>query len=334
MIEPCVSIIVVNYNGKRFLNRCLSSLLRADYSNFEVIVVDNGSSDGSLSAANKVFAHDCRLKIIKNDANVGIAEANNIGLGHAQGKYVVFLNNDTVVDTGWISELIKVMESDVSIVAAQSKLLLMDHPTRYDCAGGFIDYNGDTYARGYFARDTGQYEKIEEIFTCKSAAMIIRRDALHRIGLMDSTYFFYYDDTDFCWRIWLAGYKVVYVPFSVVYHKGGGSTPKELSKQFFLQIYLLNRNRIMTLVKNYALRNLIRYLTPWLIKEIGRIVFAGLRGYRRSNTLYSVASAKAILWNLTNLPDIWKKRLYVQRIVRRLPDSQVLPKMKLKDVEC
>jgi hypothetical protein len=127
--EPLVSVIIVNYNGKNFLNQCLSSVLKTNYPDFEVILVDNGSSDGSLRAVNEVFAHDRRLRIVKNDANVGIAEANNIGLGHAQGKYLVLLNNDMVVDTEWISELIKVMESDVSIAAAQSKLLLMDHPT-------------------------------------------------------------------------------------------------------------------------------------------------------------------------------------------------------------
>jgi hypothetical protein len=265
--------------------------------------------------------------------NVGFAEATNIGLGYARGRYVLLLNNDTMVHAEWLNELVKVMESDVSIAAAQSKLLLMDHPTLFDCAGGFLSYSGGTYARGQFARDTGQYEKTEEIFTCKGAAMIIRRDALRKVGLLDSSYFFYYEETDLCWRIWLAGYTVVYVPSSVVYHKGGGSIPKEISQQVFFQVYLLNRNRIMTLLKNYEIRNLLSYLMPWLLFEIRKIVFAGLRGYRRSNMLYSLASAKAILWNLENLRNTWKKRLYVQKIVRRVPDSKVMSKMKLKDVD-
>jgi len=330
MREPLVSVIVVNYNGKTFLNRCLGSLLKTEYSSFIVILVDNGSSDGSPDLANDEFGHDPKLKIVKNAANLGFAEANNIGMRHAKGKYVVLLNNDTIVDKKWLSELTKVMENDISIAAAQSKLLLMDRPMLYDCAGGFLDHSGGTYARGHFTRDTGQYEKTEEIFTCKGAAMILRRDALRKVGLFDSTYFFYYEETDLCWRIWLAGYKVVFVPTSVIYHKGGASVPKEPSQQIFFQVYLLNRNRIMTLLKNYEIRNLFAYLTPWLLLEARIIMSAGLRGYRRSNMLYSLASSKAILWNLRNLRSIWKKRLYVQRIVRKLPDSEVIPKMAVK----
>ena len=331
MKEPLVSIVIVHYNGKDFLNRCLNSVLKTNYSRFEVILVDNGSSDGSLEAVNEVFVYDRRLKIVKNDANVGVAKANNIGIGHAKGKYVVLLNDDTVVETQWISELVRVMENDVSIAAAQSKLLLMDHPTLYDCAGLFLDYDGRTHGRGDSTRDIGQYDKVEEIFTSKSAAMIIRKDVLRKIGLIDSTYFLYYDETDLCWRFWLAGYKVVYVPSSVVYHKGGGTVQKEISKQVFFQVYLFNRNRITTLLKNYEIRNLIRYLVPWLTFEIGGIMFEGLKGYRRSSILSSLARAEAILWNLRNLRSTWRKRLYVQKIVRRVPDSEVMRKMKLRD---
>jgi hypothetical protein len=301
-----------------------------DYPNFEVILVDNASSDGSPDFANDEFGHCLRLKIIENTANLGFAEANNIGVRHTHGKYVALLNNDTVVDKTWLTELTKVMENDVSIGAAQSKLLLMDQPTRYDCAGGFLNYNGETYARGRFFTDKGQYEKVEEIFTCKGAAMILRRDVLRKVGLFDPTYFFYYEETDLCWRIWLAGYKVVYVPSSVVYHKGEGSVPKETSQQIFFQVYLFNRNRITTLLKNYEIQNLFAHLMPWLLLEARNIVSAGLRGYRRSKALYSLASSKAILWNLENLSNIWKKRLYVQKNVRRVRDSEVMPRMVFK----
>lgn len=331
--EPLVSVIVVNYNGKDFLDRCLSSLLMTDYSNFEVILVDNGSSDGNLDFVKDKFGHNPRLKTIKNTVNLGFAEANNIGIRHAQGKYVVLLNNDTVVAKRWLTELVKVMENDIRIAAAQSKLLLMDHPTRYDCAGGFLDHSGGTYARGQFALDTGQYEKIEEIFACKGAAMILRRGVLRTVGLLDSAYFFYYEETDLCWRIWLAAYKVVFVPSSVVYHKGGGSIPKGTSQQIYFQVYLLNRNRIMTLLKNYEIRNLFVYLKPWLLLQLLGTMSAGIRGYRRSNELYFLASTKAILWNLRNLRSTYEKRLCVQKIVRKLPDNEVIRKMTLKSTD-
>jgi len=332
--EPLVSVIVVNYNGKGFLDRCLSSLLLTDYSNFEVILVDNGSSDGSADFVKDRFGHDPRLKTIRNTVNLGFAEANNIGIRRTHGKYVALLNNDTLVDKRWLSELTKAMENDVSIAAAQSKLLLMDQPTRYDCAGGFMDYSGVVYARGRFAPDKGQYEKAEEIFTCIGAAMIVRREVLRKVGLFDSTYFFYYEEIDLCWRIRLAGYKVVYVPSSVVYHKGGGSVPKGTSQQIFFQVYLLNRNSITTLLKNYDIQNIFAHLMPWLLLEVRITVSAGLRGYRRSNVLYFLASSKAILWNLENLRSIWKKRLYVQKNVRRVRDSEVMRMMTLKSGNC
>jgi hypothetical protein len=164
--------------------------------------------------------------------------------------------------------------------------------------------------------------------------MAIRKDVLRNVGLIDSAYFFYYDDTDLCWRLWLAGYRIVYVPSSVVYHKRGGSVPKEISKQFFFQVYLPNRNRIMILLKNYEICNLIRYLTFWLLPEFLIIVVRGLRGYRRSNMLYSLASSRAILWNLRNLRSIWKKRLYIQKILRKKPDSVIMSKMTLREGDC
>jgi hypothetical protein len=301
-----------------------------DYSNFEVILIDNGSSDGSSDFANDKFGHDPRLKIVENGINLGFAEANNIGVRHSHGEYVALLNSDTVVDKRWLTELTRVMENNVSIGAAQSKLLLMDQPTRYDCAGGFLDYSGGTYTRGQFATDKGQYEKVEDIFTCKGAAMILRRDILRKVGLFDPAYFFYYEETDLCWRIWLAGYKVVYVPSSVVYHKREGSIPKGTSQQIFFKVYLVNKNRITTLLKNYETRNLFANLAPWLLLEARNILSAGLRGYRRSNVLYCLASSKAILWNLENLSSIWKKRLYVQKNVRRVRDSEVKRRMTLK----
>lgn len=327
---PLASIIIVNYNGERFLNRCLKSVLETDYPNFEVILVDNGSSDAGIRQLGSKFANNKRLRIIKNKVNVGWAGGNDIGISCARGEYLVFLNNDTEVDDRWIWELVKVMDSDDSIGAAQSKLLLMDHPTRYDCAGGFLDYYGTTHVRGNFEKDVGQYQEIDEIFTCKGASMIVRRRVIDKVGLFDPTYIFSYDDTDLCWRIWLAGYRIVFVPSSVVYHKGGGTAPQEGPRYVFFEAYLDNRNRIMTLLKNYEMRNLGRYLIPWIMLEIQRIILMGLKGYKPLNALYSLNSAKAILWNLVHIDYVWEKRLYVQNIVRSLPDAEVMPKMKLK----
>lgn len=329
MHEPLVSVVIVSYNGKKYLSKCLDSVFKITYSAFEVVLVDNGSTDGSIEKSNGSYGLQHRLIIVKICTNVGVAEASNIGLRYARGKYAVFLNNDTTVDANWLTNLVKVMERDVSIAAAQSKLLSMDDPTIFDCAGGFLDYTGNTYARGRLTKDVGQFNIVEEIFVCNGASMMVRMDSLHKVGSVDSDYCFYYDDTDLCWRFWLAGFRVVYVPTSVVYHKGG-ATLKASAERALYAIYLLDRNRLMTLLKNYEIRHLIRYVIPYLLREFQFAFMPGLRKDRQSNTLHSIASIKAIFWNFRNFRKTWRKRLFVQQIVRVVPDSEIMPKMQMK----
>lgn len=329
MREPLVSVIIANYNGKKYLEKCLSSVLETLYSNFEVIFVDNGSTDGSLEILRE-FQSDSRMRIVENGVNMGYAMGNNVGIVFARGDYVVFLNNDTIVEPDWLTELVNVMESDVSIGAAQSKLLLMDSPTQLDSAGNFLDFSGTTYERGKYEEDVGKYE-VGEIFACKGASMIVRHQVLDRLGVFDPDYFFYYEETDLCWRFRLAGYRIVFAPSSIVYHKSGGSIPTDGHQMFSFHVYLLNRNRIATLLKNYEIQNIMRYLVPWLISETRRIASMGLSSLRkRSNIYYSMQSSKAILWNLKHFRHTWKKRIYVQNSVRRVTDAQIMSKMQIR----
>jgi len=327
LYNPLVSIIVLNYNGKNFLKKCLPSVLETRYPNLEIIVVDNGSIDGSLEFLSG-FSFDCRIRVIKNRINKGYAAGNNIGICSSHGDYLVFLNNDTVVEPEWLSELIKAMESDLSIGAAQSKLLLMDSPKHLDCAGNFSDFYGGTLSRGLGEEDVDQY-KYGEIFSCKGAAMIIRRGVLDKIGLFDSDYFAYYEDTDLCWRIQLAGYKILYIPSSIVYHKGSGSIPTVGDSSTFFQVYLMKRNRIALLLKNYEIKNAIRYLISVLVYETSKIAIVGLNDLQKHRNLsYSIASSKAILWNLKHFRQTWNKRVYVQKVVRSISDREIISKMQ------
>lgn len=325
MYSPLVSIIILNYNGKRFLGNCLRSVLKTRYPNLEIIVVDNGSIDGSLEFLSN-FSSDSRIQVIKNRINKGYAGGNNEGIILARGDYIIFLNNDTLVEPEWVLELIKVMESDILIGAAQSKLLLMDSPKQLDCAGNFSYFDGSTIPRGLLELDVGQYV-FGEIFSCKGASMIIRRDVLDMVGPFDPDYFAYYEETDLCWRIRLAGYKIVYVPTSVVYHKGGGSIPNEVRKASFFQVYLMKRNRILTLLKNYEIGNIIRYLIPSIVYEYARIITQE----RKSKTShYSLEISNAILWNLKHFRQTWKKRSYVQNVIRHKTDQEIKHMMLLK----
>ena len=150
---PLVSVIILNYNGKRFLNKCLTSVLNSNYSNVEVILVDNASTDDSIKLVKESFGHSPVLIIVKNSTNLGFAAGNNVGLSCSKGKYVVFLNNDTVVEPNWLIELVGVMETNAKIGAAQSKLLSLHNKNFFDSAGDFIDYYGIPIRRGSWGEE-------------------------------------------------------------------------------------------------------------------------------------------------------------------------------------
>lgn len=221
--KPLVSIVVLNYNGKKYINKCVESILMSEYDNFELIIVDNNSIDKSIEFIEDTFK-DTRLSIIRNDKNTGFAGGNNIGVQNTKGKYVVLLNIDTIVDRKWLTEIISLMESDLTIGVAQSKLLSIDDRSTFDSAGDYLDYFGLSFSRGgsWFEKDNGQYDTIEEIFSARGAALVTRKEIVNAIGLFDDDYFLDFEDVDFCWRVKLYGKRIVFVPASIAYHKGAG----------------------------------------------------------------------------------------------------------------
>ncbi|MEM3871081.1 MAG: glycosyltransferase family 2 protein [Nitrososphaeria archaeon] len=318
MIYHLVSVIILNYNGLRnlgnILKECIESVLNTDYPNFEVLFVDNASTDGSVDFIKKKFGWDARLKIIQNERNFGFAEGNNIGMKKAKGEYIVLLNNDTKVDSQWLKELVKALQAP-EIGAAQSKILQLQNPNLLDCAGGFIDYIGLSYSRGY-GEKAEKYQKITEIFYAKGAALIIKRKVLKRIGCLDPIMFLYYEEADLCWRVWLNGYKVIFVPTSIVYHAQGATTSKLFEHS---RVYFLTRNRIITLIKNYDLKSLLKNLPSLILLDIRNALVLILR--RKWCTSFSIF--EAIIWNITHLKYIWKKRSIVQNIIRRVSDDRI-----------
>lgn len=318
--SPLVSIIILSYESLKFLKKCLESVLDTKYNNFEVILVDNASTDGSIEYVKKTFGHDYRLDIIQNERNVGFAEGNNIGAKVARGKYVVFLNPDTVVDPNWLTAFVNVMEKDPTIGVCQSKLLSMENPKILDSAGDFIDYYGIMMRRGgdYMERDQGQYDNVDEIFSARGAAMITRQRVINEVGLFDPTFFLTYEDIDFCWRVRLRGYKVYFVPNSVVYHMGEAFT----STSF--KIFFITRNRIIALIKNYELRNLVKFL-PQLIAVSTLILAAELVIRNRPKLVFN--RLKGILWILSNFRYVWEERSKIQHNIRNVSDSEVMRHM-------
>jgi GT2 family glycosyltransferase len=313
--HPSVSIIILNYNGRDFVERCLKSVLNTDYPNFEVVFVDNASTDGSPELVKKMFGSDPRLKFIHNDNNLGFAEGNNIGARAAKGEYIVFLNNDTEVDPNWIEEIVKVMESDLTIGIAQSKLRSLGNRRLMDCAGGFIDHYGWSHRRGEREEDRGQFSKVDEIFYAVGAAMVVRRGILNKVEMFDPNYFIYFEDTDLCWRVWLSGHRVVFVPASIVFHMVRGTMKKQPVRTIFLGC----RNNITTLLKNYELCNVVKYLPANLMFICVVATFRLLKGEINMTLAYF----KAILWNILNLKHIWAERLRVQHLIRKISDDKL-----------
>ena len=176
-----ISVIILNYNGKDYNGKCLTSVFASNYSNYEVIFVDNNSTDDSVRIVESMFGANQRLRVILNGKNLGFAEGNNIGVKYAKGKYLVFLNNDTEVDPSWLLEISKVFSSDRNIAAAQCKLLQLDDRKTLESAGHYIDYFGIAHIRGENEVDLGQYDNVDEIFGATGAAFIVRSDVFNEV---------------------------------------------------------------------------------------------------------------------------------------------------------
>jgi len=313
-----VSVIILNYNGRRnlggLLEDCLESVFKTDYPNFEVFFVDNASTDDSVEFVKRKFGQNKKLRIIQNERNFGFAEGNNIGIRNAKGEYIALLNNDTKADHKWLRELVKAIQPS-EIGAAQSKLLQMDNPDLLDCAGGFVDYYGYSYARGHGQKAT-KYNRVDNIFYAKGTGIIIKREVLKRVGIFDPEMFIYYEETDLCWRIWLHGYRIVFAPASIVYHVPS-STISTLQEH--IPLYFLTRNHMLILIKNYNTKNMLKSLVAFLLLELRNAYV--LAAKRKPHVSFAII--KALMWNLLHLKYIWKRRQITQKLIRKISDESL-----------
>lgn len=319
---PLVSIIILNFNGRGYLEKCLKSVLEQNYPNFEIIFVDNASADGSVEFVKNMFSNDPRIKIIQNPTNLGASQARNIGIKKAKGKYIVFLDNDTQVTPNWLDELVNTMENNPSIGIAQSTLLKMNYQNTIQHSGQFmIDYCGWTWK---FCKDEAYENFLKKhrqpitIFSAVTAAMIIRRNKIDEIGLFDPKFFIYFEDTDLSWRVWLRGYKVVSVPRSVVYHEGAGSIENEIEKLPFTE-YNYNKNCLRMIVKNYDLKHILTYLPTTCVCLFAKALIQMARTKGKSMT----ALVKAFLWNIMETKDTIHERIKVQE-TRKVSDKFII----------
>lgn len=248
-----VAIVILNYNGRRFLEQFLPSVLASTYQDKEVIVADNASGDDSVQFVRERYP---QVRLILLDYNYGFAKGYNEALKQVDSEYYVLLNSDVEVQPGWIEPVVDMMEVDKKIGACQPKLLSYDERHFFEYAGasgGWLDCLGYPFARGrifdFCESDKGQYDEPAKIFWASGAAMFVRAAYFHELNGLDGYFFAHMEEIDFCWRLQLAGYSVYACPKSVVYHVGGGTLPKGNERKVFLNF----RNNLIMLAKNLPL---------------------------------------------------------------------------------
>ena len=327
---PSVSVIMVNFNGKADLENCLPSVFNTDYPNFELIIIDNGSTDGSRAILRELCENENKLKIVFSAQNLGFAEANNVAYASAEGEFIALLNCDTVVSSNWLKELIETLTKDKTIGIAQSKLLCLYDPALIDSTGDLVHPCGSSIPRGWGEKDLGQYDNQPEIFSARGAAMIIRRDLIRKIGFFDPVYFMSYEDIDLGWRTRLAGYKVTFAPSSIVYHRG----VETCNKTYAMKMYNTYKNQYMTLLKNYEIANVLRFTPQFMVVNLVKILTSlTIQGNKLTRSVpftfrfkLTLGIIKAPMYVVKNFRSIWNKRMIVQQ-KRQVPDKVLLRSM-------
>ena len=310
--QSLFSIVIVNYNGERFIQSCLDSILRTNYPNFEVIVVDNNSFDGSIEIL-KQYQTNPKIKARFIDKNLHFAGGNNKGIEAAKGDFVFFLNFDTKVTPNWLSEVYKIFQLNQDVAAVQSLLLRPDGKT-VDSMGGTIDYCGKLFSAKYlWARNSVAAETRQLFYGC-GAGLCLRRTVLQKIGYFDPAT--PTDEVDICWRIQLSGDKVMLAPKSVVYHYRSGAFGKSISKQ---RVFYGEIGALYSILKNYEIKSIF-FAMPYLGFFLFASLWADLAVRRKPDVV--LFRIKAYAHVLRHLPQILQKRAFAQQL-RTVSDKEI-----------
>jgi GT2 family glycosyltransferase len=304
---PRASVIIVNHNGREYLEECLRLLLNKDRRDYEVILVDNASTDGSAEYVEQAFPE---VLVIRNEVNQGFGQGNNVGVQWAKGEYLAFLNPDTVVEPGWLEALIAALEADPLAGLATSKILLLADPEQINTCGNEVHYTGLTLCRG-MGMGCGAFADLTEVSAVSGAAFAMRKDIFEALGGFDETFFLYVEDTDLSWRARLAGYRCLYAPQSIVHH--------DYNLRFGMRkTFYQERNRYMMLLKSLRWRTLLVLLPALLLGEVVTWGFVLLRERGRlANKLQAYA------WIVKHWGEVVESRRQVQAM-RRVRDYDLI----------
>lgn len=305
------SIIIPHWNGRHHLDDCLAALQAQTHTDYEVILADNGSTDGSQDYVKQKFPW---VRLVELGRNTGFTGACLAGYEVAQGEFIVLLNNDTAVAPTWLAEMHSAFGRYPEAGAVVGKILLFDQPDHFHTAGDILYTDGRPANRGVWQKDEGQYDREERVFSGCGAAVAYRRGALEEVGFLDPRFYFSCEDVDLGWRLNLMDWATMYVPTAVVYHKlkasgGSGATAS----------YYDGRNRLYLLWKNYPTslwrrnwRHILR--AQW---RISREAMAAWRGEAARATL------RGQLAGLLGYVKFRAARRHIQQ-TRRLPDDSLM----------
>ncbi|MBN1262265.1 MAG: glycosyltransferase family 2 protein [Anaerolineae bacterium] len=293
-----ISVIIPNWNGAQHLPDCLDSLRRQTFDDFETLVVDNGSTDASFD----VLARYPEVRVLALGKNRGFTGACNAGFQAAAGDIQVLLNNDTEVDAHWLAALAPAFAVHPEVGFVASKMLLFDRRDTFHTAGDYVTPDGSAHNRGVWQKDEGQYDHPAYVFSACGGSAAYRRTMLEATGLLDDDFFFSMEDVDLAWRAQLAGWRCLYAPSGVVYHKlkasGGGATAS----------YYDGRNRIYVLVKNYP-GDLWRAHRGEVLNAQWSIVWEALKAWRGKAAR---ATLRGVLAGLGGMARMRRKRRAIQ----------------------
>ena len=299
ILTPKVSVIIVNYNGSNIITDCLNSLIKQSFKFFEIIIIDNDSSDDSLDKIDSFIRSDksaFTIKFIKLDSNLGFTGGNLEGLKHARADYIALLNNDTEVDENWLEELFKAVEAHPDVGVCASKLLVYGTDN--------IDSAGDGFATSFKGFKIGEGESSEKVNNqeyvwgaCAGAALYSNK-MINEIGFLDDDFFLIHEDTDINFRVQLSGWKVLFVPTAIVFHKVRSS----IGEMSDIAVYYTLRNSDFLRIKNIPLGILFRHLPEFILGTITEFIYFAIK-HGKFN-IYVKAKRDVII----SLPKMLKKR--------------------------
>ena len=311
-----VSVIIVNYNGEEYLEDCLTSLRQQTFTDLEIVLVDNNSRDDSVRLVEQKFPE---VDLIKSEENLGYAGGSNLGFRQAKGSYILILNNDTTLEKDAVGNLVESFSEIKNLGVVQPKVLLMNKKDELDSCGSFLTDTGFLYHYGnYKNANLEKYNHPFPVYSVKGVCMMVRREVIEKVGLFDDDFFCFFEESDFCHRVWLAGWECWYYPKSVIYHALGGAALKQPSS--FIQYHSF-KNRLCSYLKNLSIVSLTKVLPAYLTVN----VFLSLVYLVKMDVENFLMIYKAVFWNVKNIKKTLQKR---KEIVREIDEDTIFKKVK------